>query len=541
MAATELANAAKFIGNLPNAWTQWSVSMELSYLEGKNKELQSQEQSLKNPKILLLDEATSALDLESERVVQEALNRVMQDKTTIVVAHRLSTIKDADIISVVQHGRVVEQGTHTELLKDPNGAYSQLIQLQGVTEEVDKFDVENRRSISTVRSAMSISKSKNCNASFKGSLSRETSFGSTSVHLITGAGMIVPESMHTEVPSKVLDNTEEDKRVPLRRLISLNEPEIPVLLLGIGAAVVAGVLFPMLGLLISSSIKSLYEPPHQLRKDARFWTLMYVAAGVASLIALPVENFLFGVAGGKLVERICSLSFKRIVHQEISWFDNPSNASETIGARLSVDASNIWRLVGDSLPLIVRSSVTVLAGFTIAMVANWRLALVATVVLPFGRLQGFFQIKFLKGISADAKVKYEEATQVAHDAVSSIWTVASFCAEHRIMKTYYKKCEAPVFFALLMATIGDSQTSAMGLDSAEAKASASSIFALIDSESKIDLSSDDGMVLDDVAGELELHHICFSYPSRPDIQIFRDLSLRIPSGKMVALVGESLW
>lgn len=65
---------------------------------------------LKNPKILLLDEATSALDMESERVVQEALNRIMQDKTTIVVAHRLSTIKDADIISVVQHGRVVEQG-----------------------------------------------------------------------------------------------------------------------------------------------------------------------------------------------------------------------------------------------------------------------------------------------------------------------------------------------------------------------------------------------------------------------------------------------
>ncbi|KAM0903403.1 hypothetical protein ACQ4PT_018635 [Festuca glaucescens] len=186
------------------------------------------------------------------------------------------------------------------------------------------------------------------------------------------------------------------------------------------------------------------------------------------------------------------------------------------------------------------------------------------------------------------RVMYEEATQVANDAVSGIRTVASFCAEHKVMKAYYKKCEAPVrqgirqgivsglgfgvsffvlyctyalcfyvgakfvldgkatftevfrvFFALLMATIGVSQTSALGSDSAKAKESASSIFALIDRKSRIDSSSDDGMVLADVAGELELYQVCFSYPSRPSVQIFRDLSLRIPPGKTVALVGES--
>jgi len=65
---------------------------------------------VKNPKILLLDEATSALDMESERVVQEALNRVMLQRTTIIVAHRLSTVKNADVISVLQNGKMVEQG-----------------------------------------------------------------------------------------------------------------------------------------------------------------------------------------------------------------------------------------------------------------------------------------------------------------------------------------------------------------------------------------------------------------------------------------------
>ena len=69
---------------------------------------------IKNPRILLLDEATSALDMESERVVQEALNRIMLERTTIIVAHRLSTVRNADVISVLQHGTMVEQGIPCE-------------------------------------------------------------------------------------------------------------------------------------------------------------------------------------------------------------------------------------------------------------------------------------------------------------------------------------------------------------------------------------------------------------------------------------------
>jgi len=84
---------------------------------------------LKNPVILLLDEATSSLDAESEKVVQDALNSLMEGRTSIIIAHRLATIKDVDCIYVLDHGKIVEKGTHDELsLKD--GLYSSLAKLQ---------------------------------------------------------------------------------------------------------------------------------------------------------------------------------------------------------------------------------------------------------------------------------------------------------------------------------------------------------------------------------------------------------------------------
>jgi ATP-binding cassette, subfamily B (MDR/TAP), member 1 len=84
---------------------------------------------LKDPKVLLLDEATSALDSESEHAVQEALDRVMVGRTTVVVAHRLSTIQGSDIIAVFKNGTVVEKGRHEELISRRNGAYASLVEL----------------------------------------------------------------------------------------------------------------------------------------------------------------------------------------------------------------------------------------------------------------------------------------------------------------------------------------------------------------------------------------------------------------------------
>ena len=85
---------------------------------------------LKNAPVLILDEATSALDTESERRVQDALGRLMQGRTTLVIAHRLSTVESADLIVVLKDGAVVERGTHSELIARPHGYYQALYSMQ---------------------------------------------------------------------------------------------------------------------------------------------------------------------------------------------------------------------------------------------------------------------------------------------------------------------------------------------------------------------------------------------------------------------------
>ena len=86
---------------------------------------------IRNPRILLLDEATSALDSESERLVQDALDNLVKGRTTIMVAHRLSTVRDADRIFVLDRGRLVEDGTHEELMRNQTGEYRRMWTLQG--------------------------------------------------------------------------------------------------------------------------------------------------------------------------------------------------------------------------------------------------------------------------------------------------------------------------------------------------------------------------------------------------------------------------
>ncbi len=129
--AAKIANAHEFIIELPNGYDTNIGDGGNKLSGGQKQRLSIARAVLKNPPIMILDEATSALDTESERLVQDALEKMMRNRTSIVIAHRLSTIQNADKIIVLQKGEIVEQGSHSELLA-ANGVYKKLVDMQSL-------------------------------------------------------------------------------------------------------------------------------------------------------------------------------------------------------------------------------------------------------------------------------------------------------------------------------------------------------------------------------------------------------------------------
>ncbi|KAI3888344.1 hypothetical protein MKX03_003096 [Papaver bracteatum] len=545
--AVKLANAGNFIDELPLGIETMISGIHLS--GGQKKRIAIARAILKNPKILLLDEATSALDVKSEQIVKDALERIMLNRTTIVVAHRLTTIKDAKIVNVVHQGKIVEQGTHTELILNQNGVYSQLIRLQ------------------------------------EDSINSEYVTSSDDMYVDTpvlhGGAVAINDSNKNDIEIVNKQERLTQHKACFKLLAYSNKAEVVILILGLVASGIKGLMPPILGFLLSRIIRIFYEEPNELLRDARIWSLMFVALGYVGLIFIPMQQYFLGVAGGKLVQRIRSLCFEKIVHQEMSWFDDHTNSSGALGTWLSTDALRVQTLVGDYLSLWVQNISTTTVALLMAFISSWKYTLVLIMLLPLFSLEGYAQMKFTERSSEDGgKLK---ANQVAFGAVGGIRTVASFNAEEKVANLYKIKCTSSrrqenrrglitgvVFgFAVFLIYAGaaicfyagnhfvrdgktsfeemfrvnfllvDSSTNAMAPDFNKARESAASIFKILSSKPKIDSSSNTGLTLANVEGDIDFRKISFNYPSRSTVPVLKDFCLNIPSGKIVALVGES--
>lgn len=147
---------------------------------------------------------------------------------------------------------------------------------------------------------------------------------------ISSLSKVFSIDLERETKNNIVERDQLDvknkKNMPYKRLAYLNKPELPSLFIGSMAAVIHGVAFPIFGFFMATAFGVFFQVPDDIPKKSRFWALMFITVGAVVLVAAPIQSYMFGVSGGKLVQRIRALLFAKVVHQEISWFDDPANS-----------------------------------------------------------------------------------------------------------------------------------------------------------------------------------------------------------------------
>eukprot|EP00898_Chlorokybus_atmophyticus_P004111 jgi/Chlat1/4700/Chrsp3S05626 len=462
ISACKSANAHNFISSLPDGYETQVGERGVQLSGGQKQRIAIARAVLKDPRILLLDEATSALDTESERVVQEALDKLMVGRTTIVIAHRLSTIRTASRICVVQRGSIIEEGTHHELISRPDSAYSALVRLQEASAE------KNRAALEAAESAAQEEAKVLAELDSRGLIKRVSESGSQQLHStgivrrnsaqavepeledpVKGATVPQKKGFFARFKKQKADGVEEEKKkkkyapVSAWRVVKMSEPEWWRTALGAAAAGLNGCIYPAFAIVFAQIITVFYEPPNQLADDARFWSLMFVVIAVASFNANFWQLWGFITSGSYLTRRIRELAFKAVLRQEVAWFDSDNNSSGGITGRLESDAALVKAVLGDRLGLFVQNVTTLIAGIIIAFITGWRLALVVLAIFPLIAIGGYLQMEFFKGFTGEAQKLQEKANGVASEAVGNIRTVAAFGAEDKMLELYSEQLKKP--------------------------------------------------------------------------------------------------
>ncbi|KAL6520343.1 ABC transporter B member 15 [Orobanche minor] len=572
--AAKASNAHNFITRLPQGYDTQVGERGVQMSGGQKQRIAIARAIIKAPKFLLLDEATSALDSGSERLVQEALDKAILGRTTIVVAHRLSTIRNADLIAVVRNGQVMEIGPHDDLIENNHGLYTSLVRLQqtGKTKEftnpnsiVGPSSIRNNEIHSTSSRRLSI-------------VSRSTSANSVGPNRGLEVGQMANVS-----PDQVSCTPS------FRRLLAMNMPEWKQATLGCIGAILFGAIQPLYSYAMGSMISVYFIQDHGLVKDKiTIYALSFLGLAVCSLLINICQHYNFAAMGENLTRRIRERMLSKILTFEIGWFDQDENATGAVCSRLAKDANVVRSLVGDRMALLIQTFSGVIIACTMGLAIAWKLALVMIAVQPLIIICYYCKFVLLKNMSKKAVKAQDESSKLAAEAVSNLRTVTAFSSQARILKMLEKAHEAPrdesmrqswftgiglgtsqslktctwaldfwyggkliaegiigakaLFqtFMILVSTgrvIADAGT--MTNDLAKGADSVRSVFAVLDRYSSIEPEDHDGYKPDKLTGHVELCDVDFAYPARPSTMIFKGFSMEMEAGKSTALVGES--
>ncbi|CAF0927629.1 unnamed protein product [Rotaria sordida] len=514
--AAQEANAHNFIMQLPDKYEAFVGECGIQLSGGEKQRIALARALVKQPTFLLLDEATSALDNVNEKIVQEALDQACKGRTTIVIAHRLTTIKNAHHIYVLHNGSVIEQGTHETLMAKEGGKYQSMVKRQ----QMERINDDQDDMMSIPKATEEDEKS------------------------IFERCRLLSDNQTADVnkqSSKLFRRT-----FVLLRLLSMNSPEWITILIGCIACVLNGAAQPLFAFLLTKLVEAFkYCLTSERHRHVLITSLLFLLLGVLVWILRFFQYTAFAIAGSKLTQRIRSKAFACLLRQEVAYFDRPENSSGAICARLSSDASAVQEMTGTRLGIICEAVALSFFGIlfgcflVVEVVHNMRtvkqLSIEKEVLRQYSELIHQVFMLFWK-----PSILFSIISGIcwALDAYSSAFVY--WCALDLFEKNELTANDVIMVFAFAafsMHSLGVIQIISSSI--AASLSAADTFFDLFDRKPIVDNASTEGQELVDFRGEIKFDQVKFIYPARPTSVILNKFQLNIKGSQCMALVGTS--
>ncbi|KAL2336383.1 hypothetical protein Fmac_010829 [Flemingia macrophylla] len=569
IAACVAADAHSFIYNLPLSYDTQVGDRGTKLSGGQKQRIALARAMIKDPKILLLDEPTSALDAESESAVQQAIDKISAGRTTIVIAHRIATVKNAHAIMVLEHGSVTEIGDHRQLMAKA-GAYYNLVKL--ATEAISKpHAIQNG------------TKSAN-----------DLSIYDKSVAGLSGSRILVDIEKYKYLQELEKNEDMEDRQDKKARKYRLSEvwklqmPELVMLFSGLIMGMFAGAILSLFPLVLGISLGVYFGDSDKMKKDVAHLCLVLVGLGFGCIVSMTGQQGLCGWAGSKLTQRVRDLLFQSILKQEPGWFDFDINSTGVLVSRLSLDCVSFRSVLGDRFSVLLMGLSSAAVGLGVSFAFNWRLTLVAAAVTPFTLGASYISLIINIGPRVDND-SYGKASNIASGAVSNIRTVTTFSAQEQIVKSFDRALSEPrrkslrssqvqgfvfglfqgamygaytltllfgaflvdhhkaklgdvfkIFLILVLSSFSVGQLAGLAPDTSMAATAIPAVQDIIKRRPLIDNDRTKGRKVEGSKPfSIEFEMVTFAYPSRPEVAVLRDFYLKVKGGSTVALVGPS--
>ena len=555
--AIEEAYASEFVNNSKDG-LNYVVGIKGSKLSGGQKQrLAIARAILCDPKILILDEATSALDNKSEKEVQRALDHISErNVTTVIIAHRLSTIKNADTIYAIRDGQVIESGNHETLLAK-KGYYYGLVKSQVGQEEEENNNIINKK----------------C-----------TSFHSLEQH--------TSRINYKDVQKKndLVVEKEGIKHSEIFKLLKNNKCDV---VLGIIGSLCAGAVTPMTGFILAKIFINIASGQyHKIWHTSLIWCFIFLALSIANGFFVFLKMWKLETLGSVITCNMKKEIVRKYLSLHIAYYDIDENAPGALLTKLSIDTTQlnsiILTLVGD----VLQTTGNLITGLVTGFIHDYRLTLISLGFIPF--IISAFVITKNSVLSPTKKKDNKtdiEAGSILSECVINTKTIFSFNFQQTAIDMYlslllsesddyisnalwsgffmgmgafatYACCATMIYAAkefildftlnfndfmftistLMLMVVGISEGLNGISDYPKARDAFVSVFKTMRTKSLIPPFAEDNrgkIVPDNLKGKIEFRNVTFAYPTKPDIDVLKNVSFIIQPGQSTGLVGYS--